>query len=145
MGRVESRTRPRLIAWNSCRSLTGSVEDDQKVLTVYCGERDAPREHATREAPFLFPSLSSLLAGRFLHKKHFQWTTRATTSRSASALLTGSGAYVIYLRELRSYSAAATLQCAAHSGTFIHRNSGEAFKSRAHHEIMSDEMDELVY
>jgi len=145
MRRVESRTRPRLIGWNSCRSLTGSVEDDQKVLTAYRGERDAPRASTQRERLLFSSRASSLLAGRFLHKKHFQWTTRATTSRSASALLTGSGAYVIYLRELRSYSVAATLQCTAHSGTFIHRNSREAFRFRAYHGVISDEMDELVY
>ncbi|KAL0126073.1 hypothetical protein PUN28_004883 [Cardiocondyla obscurior] len=145
-GRVESRTRPRLIAWNSCRSSTpASSVDDQKVLTAYRGERDAPRASTQREKLLFSSRASSLLAGRFLRKKHFQWTTRATTSRSASTLLTGSGAYVIYLRELRSYSVAATLQCTAHSGTFIHRNSKEAFKFRARHVVMSDEMDELVY
>jgi len=119
-----------------------TVEDDQKVLTTVNGMRRA----SPQREKFLFSSrASSLLAGRFFYKKHFQWTTRATTSRSTSALLTGSGAYVIYLRELRSYSAAATLQCTAHSGTFIHRNSREAFRFRAHHDVMSDEMDELVY
>ncbi|KYM75986.1 hypothetical protein ALC53_13471 [Atta colombica] len=37
-----------------------TVEDDQKVLTAYHGERDAQSEHPTREVPFLFPSIFPL-------------------------------------------------------------------------------------
>lgn len=53
-----------------------------------------------REPPFLSFSAGPAPS----QEEHFQWTTRATTSRSASALLTGSEAYVIYLRKLLIFS-----------------------------------------